>query len=45
MVGKVPGLNRDEEQCRPAEQPGSPSPEMRRQMEAARQRLTKSHTV
>lgn len=28
-----------------AEQPAGPSPEMRRQMEAARQRMNKSHAV
>lgn len=44
MVGKIPGLGVDGEQ-RPAEQPGGPSPEMQRQMEAARRRLAKYHTV
>lgn len=46
MVGKDSGAGSDVGvEQRPAEQPGGPSPEMRRQMEAARQRLTKSQTV
>jgi hypothetical protein len=46
MIGEFSGAGPDigVEHNR-AEQPGGPSPEMRRQMEAAKQRLTKYHTV
>lgn len=46
MIGKIFGSDPHtgvEQHSR--EQSGGPSPEMRRQMEAARQRLAKYHTV